>query len=294
MRGLALSVAALVAMAPSQAPLTVKQAARALEPGELVVLTLTSTQPIDSLRVRAFDRDALPYRVAENTWQVLVGLDLDVQPGRHAVSFEATTPRGAERVSHDLNIRKKAFRTRTLNVDEAFVNPPASVQQRIADDAQALARCWAEGDRSRLWTGAFVRPVPHEANSAFGSRSIFNGQARAPHSGADFLSPAGTRVMAPNAGRVALARDLYYSGNTVVIDHGVGVFSLLAHLSAITVNAGDAVAAGDAVGRVGATGRVTGAHLHWTVRVGAARVDPLSLLAVLGRTAGSPDRQFWQ
>ena len=120
------------------------------------------------------------------------------------------------------------------------------------------------------------------ANSAFGARSIFNGQPRSPHGGADFLSAAGTPVKAPNAGRVALARDLYFTGNTVVIDHGLGLFSLFAHLSAIDVQAGAAVGTGDVVGRVGATGRVSGPHLHWTVRAGGARVDPLSLLEVLG------------
>jgi murein DD-endopeptidase MepM/ murein hydrolase activator NlpD len=111
---------------------------------------------------------------------------------------------------------------------------------------------------------------------------VFNGQPRNPHSGADFLSPSGTPIHAPNAGRVMLARELYFSGNTVVIDHGLGLFSLLAHLSAIDVHEGDRVAADQVVGRVGATGRVTGPHLHWAVRAGAARVDPLSVLALLG------------
>ena len=113
-------------------------------------------------------------------------------------------------------------------------------------------------------------------------RSIFNGQARNPHNGADFMSPAGTPIQAPNAGRVALARDLYFSGNTIVIDHGLGLFSTLAHLSVLDVREGETVAAGQIVGRVGATGRVTGPHLHWAVRVAGARVDPMALLAVLG------------
>ena len=119
-----------------------------------------------------------------------------------------------------------------------------------------------------------------------GSRSIFNGQPRSPHSGADFLSPAGTPVAAPNAGRVVLADDLYYTGGTIVIDHGVGVISVFAHLSSIDVTEGTAVNVGDVVGKVGATGRVTGAHLHWTLRVGGTRVDPLSLLDLLGPGSG--------
>jgi murein DD-endopeptidase MepM/ murein hydrolase activator NlpD len=128
--------------------------------------------------------------------------------------------------------------------------------------------------------------VNDAANSAFGTRSIFNGQPRNAHGGADFLSPAGTAVHAPNAGRVLVARDLYYSGNTVIIDHGLGLFSMFAHLSAFDTREGDRVEAGAIVGRVGATGRVTGPHLHWAVRANGARVDPLSLLAVLGAKRG--------
>ena len=114
-----------------------------------------------------------------------------------------------------------------------------------------------------------------------GSRTILNGQPRSPHSGADFNSPAGTPIKAPNAGRVVLAGDRYFTGNTVMIDHGLTMFSLFAHLSEIDVHAGDSVKAGDVVGKVGSTGRVTGPHLHWSVRLNGARVDPLSLLAAL-------------
>ena len=94
---------------------------------------------------------------------------------------------------------------------------------------------------------------------------------------------SGTPIHSPNAGRIAVARDLYFSGNTVIIDHGLGLFSMLAHMSAIDVHEGDRVTPGQVLGRVGATGRVTGPHLHWAVRAGGARVDPLSVLSVLGQ-----------
>src|SRR4029077_584547 len=96
----------------------------------------------------------------------------------------------------------------------------------------------------------FVRPVPNPANSRFGSRSIYNGQTRSQHAGADFLSPAGTPVQAPNAAEVVLAGDLYFLGRTVVLDHGQGLFSILAHLSALDVHQGETVTAGQVVGRV--------------------------------------------
>jgi murein DD-endopeptidase MepM/ murein hydrolase activator NlpD len=136
--------------------------------------------------------------------------------------------------------------------------------------------------------------VPGAANSRFGTRSVFNGEARAPHAGADFSAALGQPIKAPNAGLVVAARPLYYSGNTVILDHGLGLYSMLAHLSRIDVHEGDRVAAGDVVGLVGATGRVTGPHLHWALRVGGARVDPLSALALLGPPARRPARSTAQ
>jgi murein DD-endopeptidase MepM/ murein hydrolase activator NlpD len=251
---------------------------RSVRPGELVVLTLT-VPPAAQPRVHAFDRDLRAFRLDERTWEVLVGIDLDVKPGTYRVTVSA----GDARATHALVVQPRMFPTRRLKVDEAFVTPPPEVEARIEREAKLLAETWNASASDRLWHGAFVRPVKEPANSAFGTRSVFNGKPRNPHGGADFLSPAGTPVHAPNAGRIVVARALYFSGNTVVIDHGLGLFSMLAHLSAIDVREGDHVDAGQTIGKVGTTGRVTGPHLHWAVRVSGARVDPLALLAVLDR-----------
>jgi hypothetical protein len=282
---LSLLFAAWAAVEPAQTPdgIVVTAAARSIRPGELVVLTIATPVPRPSLSVRAFDADLAAYPVDAGTWRVLVGIDLGTPPGKYSVEIDDGSGSAGARATHVLVVQPRKFPTRTVTVAEAFVNPPAEVTARIQQEAQELARLWQSSARTRLWDGAFVRPVADPANSAFGARSIFNGQPRSPHGGADFLSAAGTPVKAPNAGRVALARDLYFTGNTVVIDHGLGLFSLFAHLSAIDVAAGAAVATGDVVGRVGATGRVSGPHLHWTVRAGPARVDPLSLLEVMGK-----------
>jgi len=261
--------------------------ARALQPGEVVLVTVRTAAAVDELRARAFDRELLPWQVDSTTWQVLVGIDLNTSPGRYPVSVDAG-PNG--RARYDLEVVDKAFPTRRLTVAPSYVDPPAEVQDRIVREANRLNAIWRSAVAEPRWSGPFIRPVPHDANSAFGSRSVFNGQPRSPHGGADFLSPAGTPIAAPAGGRVVLAEDLYYTGGTVVIDHGVGLISLVAHLSSIDVAEGAVVTAGDIVGTVGATGRVTGAHLHWTVRLGGARVDPLSLLAVLGSGGLVPSR----
>jgi hypothetical protein len=253
--------------------------ARAIQPGEIVMLSIAvppSAAADSAIHVRAFGRSVAAYRTDDGGWRALVGIDLDVKPGSYPVTVAAASAHG----SLDLVVRPRTFRTRTLTVDPAFVTPPKSERDRIDREAKLLDETWRASAAERLWNGAFVRPVPQAANSAFGTRSIFNGEPRNAHGGADFLSPAGTPIVAPNAGRIVIARALYFSGNTVVIDHGLGLFSMLAHLSAFDVHEGDRVSAGDRIGRVGATGRVTGPHLHWAVRAGSARVDPLSVLAL--------------
>jgi murein DD-endopeptidase MepM/ murein hydrolase activator NlpD len=275
----------LVAVAlPQGNSLRIKPSARSIQPGELVMLTITGPDRIDALRARAFDEDLIPQRVDDRTWQVIVGIDLDVAPGRHGVALRWTQAghTSTQTATHTLDVTPKAFRTRTLTVPETFVNPPESAQAQIAADAKLIAQAWNSSTDERYWKTPFIAPVPHEANSAFGSRSVYNGQARSPHGGADFASPTGTPIKAPNTGRVVIARDMYYTGGTVAIDHGLGLVSLVAHLSKIDVKEGQMVQVGEIVGEVGATGRVTGPHLHWAVKARNARVDPLSLLAVLG------------
>jgi murein DD-endopeptidase MepM/ murein hydrolase activator NlpD len=255
--------------------------ARSMQPGELVVLTMTVTGPADSLRLNAFNREIPVYRVDDATWRGLIGIDLGVRPGTYTASANARSGTRKLQATYSLKVLPRSFPVRVLKVDPAFVNPPREMEERIAREAAELAQVWRQPSTERLWDGAFVSPVSGTVASRFGARSVFNGQARSPHSGADFPSPAGARVGAPNAGRVVLARDLYFSGNTVILDHGLGLFSLLAHLSVIGVDEGDRVATGQEIGKVGATGRVTGPHLHWAVRAGGARVDPLAVLAVL-------------
>jgi hypothetical protein len=264
-----LAAAGLLALALAQPSIELSVQSRTLGPGELVVLSIALPAPVEHVRVRAFDRDVPAFREGERAWRALVGVDLDVRPGTYTITVAA----GSADASYDLIVKPRAFRTRRLRVNEAFVTPPPSEQARITEEAVLLAAVWRSGMGERLWTGGFVRPVPGVANSAFGTRSVYNGKPRTPHGGADFLSPGGTPVRAPNAGRIA---------------HGLGLFSTLAHLSTIDVREGDEVLAGEVIGQVGATGRVTGPHLHWAVRANDARIDPLALLALLGAPDAPP------
>ncbi len=277
------SLPALASPGQADGVMTISHRARELQPGELVLIRAVVDTAAIRVTGRAFETSFDFYATGEpNTWHGLVGIDLDANPGTVPVMVQAVTATGAtHRGRYDLAVTDKQFPTRRLTVSAEFVNPPSGQIERIQREARQVAAILEHASEERLWSGPFGRPVPGQATSSFGKRSILNGQPRSPHSGTDFQGSTGTPVESPNVGRVVLAADLYFSGNVVIIDHGWGLYSYFAHLSRIAVAEGDEVETGDIVGAVGATGRVTGPHLHWTVRVNGARVDALSLMSVL-------------
>ena len=198
--------------------------------------------------------------------------------------MRVTTADGrTESVMHPLTVEPKAFAERHLRVDPRFSDPPPSVRPRIAREAARLEAIFSAIGRSDAPDVPLAAPVPQPSSSPFGSRSFFNKLPRGRHNGVDFPSPAGADIHAPGSGRVVLVDDLYFTGNTVVIDHGLGLYTLFAHLERTIAKEGLDVQRGDVVGLVGATGRATGPHLHWSVRLQGARVDPLSLLSLPSR-----------
>ena len=282
--GSALAALALVGAHAGASPaqgLSIDVRSRAVQPGEALVITVKTPQDVNALSVRAFNAQWPAYRIDDTTWRALLGVDLDQRPGTYALTVETPGAQGLD-AHRDLAVVARHFRQRVLEVAPDYVNPPPDLLARIASDSAFMNTVYASSSTDAAWRAGFTRPVPGPANSSFGTRSVFNGEARSPHAGTDFLSPAGTPILAPAAGRIVAARDLFFTGNTVVIDHGLGVFSLLAHLSRLDVHEGQEVTGGEIVGLVGATGRVTGPHLHWALRIGAARVDALSALALVG------------
>jgi murein DD-endopeptidase MepM/ murein hydrolase activator NlpD len=247
------------------------------------MLAVRSTRPLHEVSVSAFTRSFPCFETADPLkWSGLVGIDLDTKPGRHVVTVTGLDADGkAVRVEYPMTVAPKTFATRTLTVDERYVSPPHEALARIQKESEKVRAILDAVSPERYWTGPFVLPVPGRPISEFGKRSVYNGQPRSPHSGTDFAGAAGTPIKAPNAGRVVLAANLYYSGHTLILDHGRGLYSSFGHMSAFSAREGDAVAAGDVVGTVGATGLVTGPHLHWSVRLAGTRVDPLSLVDVL-------------
>jgi murein DD-endopeptidase MepM/ murein hydrolase activator NlpD len=217
--------------------------------------------------------------------QALLGIDFLASPGMHSVKAHGlleSESRSSERFDcrSELPVVDGEFPVQHLSVAPKFVELSPEDLARSRRETEEINHVFSSSASQRYWRN-FVAPVPgHERSGSFGKRRVFNGQPRSPHSGEDFSAPAGTPVRATARGRVALAKGLFFLGNTVMLDHGQGLISFYGHLSSIGVELDQIVEADTVIGQVGATGRVTGAHLHWGVRLGNARVNPVDLLTI--------------
>jgi murein DD-endopeptidase MepM/ murein hydrolase activator NlpD len=212
-------------------------------------------------------------------WYALAGVDVEAAPGPSTLRIAWRVPGGADgSVTRTVAIHPAHYKTSTLSVAPKFVEPGPEALKQIEAESQLKARIFAASAGQPAWSGSFRAPVASAPTDSFGTRRTFNGKLASIHKGMDFRAPMGTVVRASNSGVVVLARPLYYEGNCVIIDHGLGLFTLSMHFSRIDVKEGQRVAQGDRLGLSGATGRVTGPHLHWAVRWQGAYLDPAKLL----------------
>jgi murein DD-endopeptidase MepM/ murein hydrolase activator NlpD len=245
--------------------------------GEALRLSIPNEPGIQSVAIQWQGR-AVPYVHLGNDWVAVIGVDLDVKPGEYASELRVTKSSAVERRSVSIEVHKVDYPTTQLKVADEYVQLSPANQQRATREAKELDQIHKTITPEILWTEPFTSPIPGEKGSNFGHRRVFNGQPRAPHGGADLKASTGTPIHSANSGRVVLAKNLFFTGNTVILDHGLGIYTLYAHLSRIDVKKGAVVERGQLLGLAGATGRVTGPHLHWGARVQDARVDPFSLV----------------
>ena len=283
-------------------------------PGGIALLALgpAAVRPVAHLG-KGDDAGNVPLLVLGDAmaWTALVGIPLAASPGLAHISVQM--PGGGQR-EVDYAISAKRYLEQRLTVAPGTVDLSPENQARYERERAHLATVMAtfseplpgllstpsnesahesvrdaastvngvnEGVRARGTSPASLRmqvPVPGRRSSSFGLRRVFNGQARNPHSGMDIAAATGTPVHAPLPGRVIDTGDYFFNGNTVWLDHGGGLLSMMCHLSSIDVNPGDALTTGERLGAVGATGRVTGPHLHWGVMLNRTMVDPALFL----------------
>ena len=211
--------------------------------------------------------------------EFLLGFGRDAGPSSE---LKVTLPDG-DLWRTQLAVASREFRIQRIDgLPQAQVTPPPEVLKRIRDESVKVARARNQLRPSTDFLAGFQWPVQGPITGVYGSQRILNGEPRQPHYGVDVGVPTGTLVRAPAPGLVVLAEpDLYFSGGTLIIDHGLGLSSSFLHLSELLVAPGVQVASGDPIARVGATGRVTGPHLDWRMNLGQVRVDPTLVLEAI-------------
>lgn len=220
----------------------------------------------------------------------IVAADLESEAGKYYILFN----KHGKTVSTSIRLLHGNFGTDRITLPAEMTEFDEPTLQRIESESEALGSVWAASAPVRLWSGPFVMPLKGRVSGEFGKRRILNGERRSPHGGLDIAAPRGTPVMASGGGRVAFTGEFFFHGKLVVLDHGLGVFTIYSHLDSILVQKGEAVKAGRPIGRVGATGRATGPHLHFAVLVKEARVSPLSFIGLtrrLNRVVGRDEEE---
>ena len=225
-------------------------------------------------------------------WYALAGADLETQPGTYDLTLTAVMIGG--RVIHSskrVDIGAANFRSGAVDVPENFVEPDAASKKKIAADEVLKNRAFSHLIAAPQWSGDFVTPVKAKPTDSFGMTRLFNEELTSTHRGTDFPVNEGAPVVVSNSGTVVLAKELFYEGNCVIVDHGQRFFTIYMHLSKLEVMPGNKLGKGERLGLSGQTGRVTGPHLHMGVRWNGAYLDPTKLLGLTLPNLGSEKRK---
>lgn len=259
--------------------------------GTLLLVNVSSAKPLSEVAGKWNEREVPFWQEREkrngasggDIRHALLGVDLEKAAGKYEFTVSAQFEGGGQVNCHaTVVVREGHFATENLTVKRQFVEPNAEQEARAVEETKRLREIYDRVTPERLWAGLFRLPLTGDfKGSNFGKRRVLNGHPGSPHGGVDFPAPAGTPVHAAQKGRVVLAEELFFSGNTVIVDHGLGIYTFYCHFSEIDAKVGDEVVAGTVLGKVGATGRVTGPHLHWGLEVQRSRVNALDIVKVL-------------
>jgi len=248
--------------------------------GSPVLFRVTSPGKLTELRGNFLEQD-LSFRFSKacHCWYSIAGVGLAVPPGTYTLKLEGKGSAGKNpTMSYMVRVAAAHYPSSTLKVASGFVEPPKETLARIEEDQEIKKKAFARTDDEPLWSGSFKPPADAEMSGIFGTARVFNGVKKSQHSGLDFRVTTGTPISATNRGTVVLARNLYFEGNCVFLDHGQGLFTLYLHFSEIKVKEGETVEKGQVLGLSGGTGRATAPHLHFAVRLHGKYVDPRTLL----------------
>jgi len=242
-----------------------------LGPGDIAVITIRNVSgPVEG----TFLKRHLHFNESKGAYKAIAGIDLNTEPGTYSLSLNI----GEQAISREVGVSKKKYPLQRLTLRDDLVTLSPENEARAEREQKRVAALWPV-DSLRMWEGKFVDPLPgHAIGTPFGVRRIINNIPKNSHSGVDLTAEEGEPVKAPNNGVAVLVDEQFFSGKSVILDHGQGIYTMFFHLSKINVRFGQAVLKGETIAEVGSTGRSTGAHLHWGTRVQGAKVDPLQLM----------------
>jgi len=240
-------------------------------PGGIAVIDLpSSTQP-----PTAFYRGnrVLVTGSQQTGWYAITGIALKATPGNHHIQLG-----DGQKIA--FNVKPKTYKEQRITLtNKRQVNPAPMDLERIGREKKVMVAAFKHWNEQLTPSLTLLKPVQGPYSSPFGLKRFFNDQPRNPHSGLDIAAAEGSPIQAPAKAIVAATGDYFFNGKTILLDHGQGLISMYCHLSEINVAKGDIVNTKDIIGQVGKTGRVTGPHLHWSVSLNNARINPFLLMS---------------
>jgi len=232
---------------------------------------------ISAMPAGAFSGKKLRFSACGHGCYQAIGVaPLNIDPGDYNIKINTG---GGAIESVPLKVLKGQFSSQSLTLAPDKVNLSPEDRARANADSRMLKALWRKKTQ-KLWDGSFIMPLEGSYSTAFGVRRTINKTKLSIHSGVDIRGAYGTPVLAANSGVVAVADDTFYGGNTIVLDHGLGIYTVYMHLQEFRAASGQVVSKGDVIGLVGSTGRSTGPHLHYTVKVDGSSTNPTAMASL--------------
>tara|TARA_B100001063_G_C16747824_1_gene548561 strand:+ start:1068 stop:1940 length:873 start_codon:yes stop_codon:yes gene_type:complete len=243
---------------------------------------------ISNAKLTLLDKETLNLNFRKNSFKknefyALVPISYYKKPKKYKVIISYFKNDKKYFKSIKLNVIDGAYKSETITVSKSKFKPNKQRIKRTKQEYKDAMSVYRSVSEKILWNEDFIYPMNSKITSAFGTKRVYNNQLKSYHSGTDFRAKVGTPIIASNSGIVRIAQNRFYAGNSIVIDHGHGVYSCYYHLSKMSFKVGDFVKKGEIIGLSGATGRITGPHLHYAFRINGIQVDPLQAIKILNK-----------
>jgi murein DD-endopeptidase MepM/ murein hydrolase activator NlpD len=257
----------------SAKPIHAEISPKKISPGDAFIIRVTGVKNGQPL-CASFGKAEISFgNCGEGCYLAIWAVDIQTKPKAYNVNVTA----GKKKIKLKLFVKQTKFPELHLSLPDEKVFPSPEDLDRAENENKKLKDIW-QNVSEKLWEGKFMPPLENEISTVFGTKRVMNEKWTSVHRGMDIRGKEGEQVRASNSGKVVLAEELFYGGNTLVLDHGRGIFSIYMHLSGFNVKSGDIVLKGDAIGLVGSSGRSTGPHLHFGIKVAGINVNPVSLM----------------